>query len=129
VGEVEAAGAFVRRLQVGRYALALEYGVMSVQQRGADALALPFRPDREDGQVVMESTGRVVAVQCLIESQEIAEVRAGDGSQLLGVPVGWCARPVPGDPQRGGGTVKGRLDLPVLDRVLDVEPDYVESDL
>ena len=41
-----------------------------VQQRGAGALALPVRADREDGQVLVEDAGRVVAVQLLIEGQE-----------------------------------------------------------
>ena len=78
MSEVEAAGAFVRRLQVGGDALAVECGVMSGQQRGADALVLPVRAD---GQVLMEGTGRVVPVQLLIEGQEVAQVRAGESGQ------------------------------------------------
>ena len=50
-------------------------------------------------------------------------MRAGDGGQLLGVPVGRRGRPGPGDPQRGGVPAGGRLDDPVGDRVLDVEPE------
>ena len=76
---------------------------MGVQQRGADALALAVRADREDGQVVMVGTGRVVAVQLLIEGQEVTQVRAGEGGQLPGVAVGWWTRAA-----AGGSTARRR---------------------
>lgn len=62
VGKVQAAGALVGGFQVGRDALVLKVGVAGVQQRGAGALALAVRADRQDGQVVMEDSRRVVPV-------------------------------------------------------------------
>jgi hypothetical protein len=70
VGEVEAAGALVGGFQVGGDALVLKCGVAGVQQCGACALPLPVRADSQDGQVVVEDSGRVVPVELLVEGQE-----------------------------------------------------------
>ena len=98
VAEVEAAGAFVGRLQVARDALVVQDGVMCSQQRGADAPPLPVRLDRQDGQVVVEYACRMVTVQRFIEGQEVTQVRAGEGGQLPGLLIGRCTWAVCGDP-------------------------------
>ena len=88
VPQVEATGPLVGCLQVGRDALPVEGGVVSLQQGGADALALGIRLDGEDGQMVVQDAGRVVTVEFRIEGQEPLQERAGDLGQVLGVPVG-----------------------------------------
>ena len=53
-------------------------GVVGVQQRGADALALQVRADGEDGQVVVRDTGQVVGIQFLIKGHEPLGPLTGD---------------------------------------------------
>ena len=89
VAQVELAGAQVGGFQVGgRAGVAVEHLVVGAQQRAADALALPVRPDGEDGQVVVGGAGRVVPVERCVEGQEPAGPGAGRGGEPVGVAGG-----------------------------------------
>src|SRR5712691_2904641 len=62
VAKVEAAGPLVRCLQVSGDAMLVQDRVVSVEQSGAGAVALPAGTDREDGQVVVRGAGQVAGV-------------------------------------------------------------------
>ena len=77
-----AAGSLAGGLQVGGLAdLGVEVAVVGLQQRGADALALPVGPDGQDRQVMVGEPGRVMLVQRGVERLEPVQVRAGRPGQ------------------------------------------------
>ena len=78
--QVQIAGSFVGCLQVGRDALPVEGGVVGLEQGGADALALLVRADGEDGQMVMQSAGEVVAGECVRGEKTMPLAHPGDPS-------------------------------------------------
>jgi hypothetical protein len=130
VSQVDAAGALVGCLQVGRRALLVEDRVMGVEQGGAGALALPVGAHGEDGQVVVRQAGQVVGVQLRVEDGEPLRPPAGDLGQVLVVSVGragglWSE----GDPQGGGVAAGGGVHEPVGQRVLDVHAEVAGEDL
>jgi hypothetical protein len=130
VAKVKAAGLLVGCFQVSGDPMMVQNRMVSGEQRGTDAVALPAGANGQDGQVVVRGAGQVMSIQRPVKDSEPIDLRPGDLGQPLQVPGGRVRNlSAERDPQRGSIPARGGVHDPVSHRVLDVQAEIGREDL